>query len=81
MNNPPHPRFVSMTPADADTFIFSGSNGIPGWNYGVAVSTNPMLPVAQWQWVATNSFDTNGGFSFTNNSGPNSGEFYLLKLQ
>ncbi len=81
MNNPPKPRFTSMAPADAGTFVFSGNNGIPGWNYDVAVSTNLMLPAAQWQLVATNSFDTNGNFSFTNNSGSNSAGYYLLKLQ
>ena len=80
MNNPPRPRFISMSPANAGAFVFNGSNGIPGWNYGVVASTIPTLPPSQWQLVLTNSFDTNGNFSFTNNYGPNSAGFYLLKL-
>jgi alpha-galactosidase len=81
MNNPPQPRIVSMSPVDASTFAFSGTNGIPGWNYCVVATTNPALPVMQWQLVVTNSFDSNGDFSFTNNWGSNPAAFYLLKLQ
>ncbi|HEV2331390.1 MAG TPA: hypothetical protein VGY56_21620 [Verrucomicrobiae bacterium] len=44
-------------------------------------SAGTALPVAQWQLVRTNSFDSNGDFSFTNNLGSNPAEFYLLKLQ
>ncbi|HUA65616.1 MAG TPA: hypothetical protein VME24_07200 [Alphaproteobacteria bacterium] len=81
MSDPPRPRFISISPADANTFVFSGSNGIPAGNYCVLASTDPALPAAQWQPVATNCFDTNGNFSFTNNGGSNSTGFYLLKLQ
>ncbi|HEV2455641.1 MAG TPA: hypothetical protein VGY98_15350, partial [Verrucomicrobiae bacterium] len=81
MSNPPQPRFASVTPTGAGTFAFSGSNGIPGWGYSVVSTMNPMLPVAQWQLVATNSFDSNGDFSFTNTWGSNPEAFYLLKLR
>lgn len=77
----PQPRFISISPADAGTFAFSGTNGVPGWNYSILESTNPALPVTRWQSVGTNSFDTNGNFSFTNDSGQNSMSYYLLKLQ
>ena len=80
MNNAPQPRFVSVSPGDAGSYVFSGSNGIPSWNYCVVTSTNAGLPVAQWQLVTTNRFDTNGNFAYTNNSGSNSMGFYLLKL-
>jgi hypothetical protein len=80
MANAPQPRFVSMSPTDTGTYILTGSNGIPDWSYEVLVSTNPALPLAQWQPVATNSFDANGDFSFTNNWGPNSGRFFVLKV-
>ena len=80
MSNAPQPRFVSVSPADANAYVFSGTNGIPDWNYGVLASTNPELPVAQWQMVTTSSFDSNGNFSFTNNWSPNPIGFYLLKL-
>lgn len=77
----PQPRFVSISPADAGTFALNGTNGVPGWNYSILKSTNLALPVTQWQSVGTNSFDSNGNFSFTNDSGQNSMSYYLLKLQ
>lgn len=81
VTNAPQPRFVSMSPANANTYVFSGTNGIPGLNYCIVASTNPALPLSQWQLVTTNSFDTNGNFSFTNTGELDSMEFYLLKLQ
>jgi hypothetical protein len=65
-----------------NNLALSGSNGIPGWNYLMLASTNLALPAAQWPVVATNAFDSNGNFSFTNalDSGA-SRQFYLLKLQ
>ncbi|HEX3627245.1 MAG TPA: hypothetical protein VH280_17700 [Verrucomicrobiae bacterium] len=81
MNNAPLPRVVSMSPANANSFVFSGTNGIPGWNYCVVASTNLSIPMARWQQVATNTFDAYGNFSFTNNPGSSLMKFYLLKLQ
>lgn len=77
----PQPHFSSINSDDPGAFVFSGSNGIPGWNYCVVAATNLAEPLAQWQLVATNSFDTNGNFTFTNTGGPNSGAFYRLKLR
>ena len=75
------PQFVGIT-VSGTSLVFSGSNGIPGWNYLVLATTNLALPVVQWPVVATNAFDSNGNFSFTNalDSGA-SRQFYLLKLQ
>jgi alpha-galactosidase len=81
MNNAPQPKFVMVSPGSENNFVFSGTNGIPNWNYYIITSTNLTSPGAQWQIVGSNTFDTNGNFSFTNSHGSNSGQFYLLKLQ
>ncbi|MGH7978552.1 MAG: hypothetical protein ACREE6_04210 [Limisphaerales bacterium] len=81
ITNAPKPRFLSVSFANSDSLTFRGTNGIPDWNYSVLASTNLALPVAQWQVVATNCFDTNGNFNFTNDSISNAPRFYLLKMQ
>ena len=43
---------------------------LPGWPYCVLASTNLALPASQWLSVATNSFDANGNFDFTNSVAP-----------
>jgi hypothetical protein len=68
------------TQTNGNQFIFSGSNGIPGWPCYLIVSTNPALPTAQWQVIATNTFDVNGNVCITNPVGANPWLFYLLKL-
>ena len=77
----PPPRFGSMA-AGGNGFIFSGSNGTPGWTYYVLASTNVALPLGQWTTIATNTFDGNGNFSFTNAPATTAPQrFYLLQLQ
>jgi hypothetical protein len=79
-SSPPLPVFVTVTPAGVNGLIFVGSNGIPGWPYCVLVSTNLALPVSQWPFIATNRFDANGNFDFTDSVAPNAlQEFYLLE--
>ena len=74
------PHFGAFSFAGAD-LIFSGSNGLPKGNYYVLVSTNVALPLNQWTRIATNPFDNNGDFTFTNPMSPNSAQlFYLLQL-
>ena len=46
--------------------VISGSGGTPGGTYQVVTSTNVILPMIQWLPVATNTFDVNGNFVFTN---------------
>jgi hypothetical protein len=46
--------------------VVSGSNGVAGWKYYVVASTNLSTPLANWARVATNQFNANGGFAFTN---------------
>lgn len=59
---PPSPQIIGAKMGDGNTFSFSGSNGIPGWNYVVLSSTNAGLPLSQWQPIETNSFDASGDF-------------------
>jgi hypothetical protein len=75
------PRFSSAGVNGAN-FIFSVTNGVPYWPCSLLASTNLTLPLNQWIAIATNTFDGNGNFSFTNASNYNVPQtFYLLKLQ
>jgi len=71
------PRFASAK-TTANNFVFGGSNGLPFGTYYVLSSSNIALPFSQWTPVATNPFDANGAFNFTNAGGTNS-LFYLLQ--
>jgi hypothetical protein len=75
------PTFTISRLIGRNQIIFSGTNGVPDWTYYVDASTNSMLPSAQWQTIATNTFDGSGNFSFTNVIVPGPIEFYHLRLQ
>jgi cytochrome c peroxidase len=74
---PPPPKISGATTIGND-FIFTGTNGTPGWNYYVLASTNLLLSRTNWSMIATNTFDSFGDFSFTNTTQPNTQEFYQL---
>jgi autotransporter-associated beta strand protein len=59
------PNIAQVSPAGTN-LVFNGANGTPNWTYYVLMSTNLALPAAQWTRLATNPFDSNGSFSFTN---------------
>lgn len=62
--------------------IFIGSNGLANQNFYLLASTNLAQPASQWPAIATNSFDSSGGFILTNTVNPGAPQqFYLLKLQ
>lgn len=75
------PRFASFALSGSD-LILRGTNGGPGEPFYLLTSTNVALPPSQWTLVATNFFDGNGNFQFTNAPGPTaeSQQFYLLQL-
>ncbi len=50
----------------ASNLVFSGSGGTVGGAYRVLASTNLFVPMSEWTPVASNFFDLNGGFAFTN---------------
>jgi hypothetical protein len=75
------PSFASAK-VSGPGLILAGQGGIAGQNYSVLVSSNLASPRSQWPRVATNVFDANGNFIFTNT--PNtaaSQEFYLISPQ
>ena len=57
----------------------SGTGGIPGWNYYVLTATNLTAPI--WKAIATNQFDVDGNFNYTNALPTGSPQqFYRLQL-
>jgi autotransporter-associated beta strand protein len=61
--------------------IFSGTGGITNGAYYVLGSTNLALPFNLWSPIATNHFDANGNFIFSNSLNPLAPrEYYLLEL-
>jgi fibronectin-binding autotransporter adhesin len=75
------PQFNAVN-VGANGLVMSGSGGAVGGNYYVLVSTNLALPLNLWTPIATNQFDSNGNFDFTNTPGTNTPQdFYLLQLQ
>jgi autotransporter-associated beta strand protein len=77
---PPPLKFtsVSLTPSG---LVFSGTSPLPGTNYSVLTSTNAAAPLSTWTSIATNQFDVNGDFIFTNEfdrSKPHA--FFLLRV-
>jgi fibronectin-binding autotransporter adhesin len=74
------PRFSGVSLV-GNNLVMRGSNGVPSGTYYVLASTNVALPVVNWTSIATNTFDANGTFLFTDTikaSVPK--QFYLLKL-
>ena len=61
-----------------NNLTLSGSNGTPFGNYFVQQSSN----LVNWTSIATNQFDSNGGFSFSTNTPAGSAQnFFRLQLQ
>ena len=74
------PQIVTST-MNGNNFVFSGSNGVPGWPYWVLSSTNLMLPTTNWSLISTGAFDASGNFIFTNPVDAGAPQnFYLLEL-
>ncbi len=60
-------------------FVISAMNGAPSGAGYVFASTNLQLPMNNWTIIATNTFDAQGRFSFTNVIAPESASgFYYL---
>jgi hypothetical protein len=76
------PAFENVM-ATGSNLIFSATSG-PGFSNRtvyVLTSTNVTFPLSNWTWLATNQFDGNGNFTFTNAPGSNvSQQYYLLQL-
>lgn len=82
-------RVTTTTPPDitgiiveGGSVILSGTNGTASGHYIVLSTTNVALPLSEWQPLATNQFDANGAFNWTNSIVPGvKSEFYRLQLQ
>ena len=76
----PRPGFGGIVQQGAN-MVLSGTNGLPFANYYVLTSTNLSLPFARWAPIATNAFEFDGTFSFTNAVDPDSRQlFYRLQV-
>lgn len=70
---------VVVTPSPAPKFtqsniiggnlILRGTNGPANVSYEIIATTNPVLPLAQWSVIGSNSFDGVGNFTYTNTAG------------
>ncbi|HWD19455.1 MAG TPA: autotransporter-associated beta strand repeat-containing protein [Verrucomicrobiae bacterium] len=65
---------------DGNTLTLSGSGGPSSGNYYVLTTTNIGLPLSSWTRLATNSFDSNGHFTFTNGVTGSPQRFFQIEL-
>jgi len=73
-------NFTSLVAVGDGSFILSGGGGTNNGIYYVLATTNLALPLTNWTPVATDQFDSLGGFIFTNVPATNTPQlFYLLK--
>ena len=71
VGSPLHAQVVADGATRTDTnVVLSGTNGPPNAPYVVLASTNVTLPLSNWGSIATNQFNTGGGFTFTNTISP-----------
>jgi hypothetical protein len=76
------PIFGNIIAAGDGSFIFSGNGGLSNGTYFVLTSTNLVTPLALWTPIATNQFDSQGQFIFTNTALTNTPQlFYILQMQ
>jgi autotransporter-associated beta strand protein len=82
VNTAPVPQPVfSGASISAGQIIMIGSNGSLGGNYYVLASSNLLVPLTNWTYIATQAFNGDGTFSFTNNVDPTvPRQFYVIQL-
>jgi hypothetical protein len=77
----PPPLFGNIVAAGGGGFILSGAGGESNGTYYVLTSSNLLLPLTNWTYIATDHFDGAGGFIFTNAAQTDAPmEFYLLQM-
>jgi hypothetical protein len=59
------PAFTTIASSGGNV-ILGGTHGTPGSSYWVWANTNLAQPLTNWTAIATNQFDDNGNFNFTN---------------
>jgi hypothetical protein len=60
------------------SLIMSGTNGTPFAQYRILASTNVALPILSWTPVWTNTFASDGSYSYTNAPLTNAASFFRL---
>jgi autotransporter-associated beta strand protein len=76
----PVPHFVGLV-FWTNSVVIHGTGGETNGSYFVLTSTNVALSLSQWTHSATNRYDANGNFIFTNTVVPNAPQsFYILQL-
>jgi len=76
----PSPLFGSILATGSTNFILSGVGGSNSATYYVLTSSNLLVPLDLWTRIATNQFDSVGGFIFTNAAQTNAPQmFYILE--
>jgi hypothetical protein len=77
----PKPPQITGFAISGGNFSISGTNGIPDDSYCLLTSTNASLPRANWNRLATNSFDSAGNFNFSVPVDPaQPRQYYLIQL-
>jgi autotransporter-associated beta strand protein len=77
---PPPPKIQHITISGGNIIITGTNNNGAGGTYRVLTSTNVALAATNWTLLGSGSFDSNGNFSFTNATGTNPRQFYLLQV-
>ncbi len=73
----PQPLVTSASLSGTNLLI-SGVNGFPGATYYVMGSSNAASALSHWTPAATNAFDTNGHFNFTNQASPGAAQQFVF---
>ena len=73
------PPTVGPIQVSGSTAVISGTNGTPGATYYVLTSSNVALPLSQWTPLATNTFASDGSFSYTTTTATNAQQFYNIQ--
>jgi hypothetical protein len=74
--------FTGFSPATGGVgngMVISGTGGTTNGTYSVLTSSNLLMPVQQWTPIATNQFNSQGQFIFTNPVSTNGSQFFILK--
>jgi len=80
--SPVNPPVIGAITLSGSNVALSGAGGVSGAYYYVLASTNLSLPLSQWTSIATNAFDSDGSFNFTNVADLGGWQrFFLLKLE
>ncbi len=70
------PKFISIA-ASGTNVIIAGTNGTTGGNFAILTATNIVTPLSNWVSIATNPFNSGGGFSFSNAIAPGESQRYF----